>query len=547
MKVDEQTTAKVERIKRWSPVWIIPILTALIGAWIIFYHFSHQGPEVTLVTQNAEGIIAGKTAIKSRNVDVGMVESVTLSENLNQVIVRARLHTGMEKLLRKDSVFWVVKPQVGREGISGLGTLLSGAYIGLQPGSGDSEQHQFNLLDQPPLAPPDAKGIRIMLVSDKAGQLNPGDPVLFRGLRVGSVETSGFDTKARKITYQLFIAAPYDTLVTENVRFWVDSGISFDVSAQGMRVQMGSLTTLLSGGVSFDVPQGLSPGKEVANLSDYILYDNQNSIQDSLYTEHFDVLMFFADSIRGLQAGAPVEFRGIRLGTVAQVPYYVKGLDQRLDANYRIPVLVHIEPERIKENMGNNFNLHQHLLGVRHSGLRAALKSSNLLTGALYIDLDFYPNAKPWKGPDVISGIPIMPTVSGGLAQLQQKVTAVLDKLNALPLEPMISAATGALKTSQGTMLKTQETLRQLNNILSSKAMQSLPGDLQRSLIELNRTIKGIQPGSPAYNQMVSDLQHLDQVLRELQPVLRTLNQKSNALVFEAPAGKDPHPKGAKP
>lgn len=160
--------------------------------------------------------------------------------------------------------------------------------------------------------------------------------------------------------------------------------------------------------------------------------------------------MFFADSIRGLQAGAPVEFRGIRLGTVAQVPYYVKGLDQRLDANYRIPVLVHIEPERIKENMGNNFNLHQHLLGVRHSGLRAALKSSNLLTGALYIDLDFYPNAKPWKGPDVISGIPIMPTVSGGLAQLQQKVTAVLDKLNALPLEPMISAATGALKTSQG-------------------------------------------------------------------------------------------------
>lgn len=225
----------------------------------------------------------------------------------------------------------------------------------------------------------------------------------------------------------------------------------------------------------------------------------------------------------------------------------MKGLDQRLDANYRIPVLVHIEPERIEENMGDNFDLRQHLLGIRHSGLRAALKSSNLITGALYIDLDFYPNAKPWKGPDVINGIPIMPTVSGGLAQLQQKVTAVLDKLNALPLEPMISAATGALKTSQGTMLKTQETLRQLNNILSSKAMQSLPSDLQRSLIELNRTIKGIQPGSPAYNQMVSDMQHLDQVLRELQPVLRTLNQKSNALVFEAPAGKDPHPKGAKP
>lgn len=174
------------------------------------------------------------------------------------------------------------------------------------------------------------------------------------------------------------------------------------------------------------------------------------------------------------------------------------------------------------------------------------MKSSNLLTGALYIDLDFYPNAKPWKGPDVIDGIPLMPTISGGLAQLQQKVTAVLDKFNALPLEPMVKSATATLKTSQETMRKTQETLDALNGILSSKAMQSLPADLRQSLIELNRTIKGIQPGSPAYNQMVGDLQHLDQVLRELQPVLRTLNEKSNALVFEAPAGKDPHPKGAK-
>ncbi|WP_077999224.1 intermembrane transport protein PqiB [Edwardsiella tarda] len=544
--VDKHATAQIERIKRWSPVWIIPILTALIGAWIIFYHFSHQGPEVTLITQNAEGIVAGKTAIKSRSVDVGTVESVTLSDNLDQVMVKARLQSGMEKLLRKDSTFWVVKPQIGREGISGLGTLLSGAYIELQPGSTDSEQREFKLLDQPPLAPPDAKGIRIMLASDKAGQLNPGDPVLFRGLRVGSVETSGFDTKARKITYQLFIAAPYDTLVTENVRFWVDSGISFDVSAQGMRVQMGSLATLLSGGVSFDVPQGLAPGKEVANMSDYVLYDNQNSIQDSLYTEHFDMLMFFADSIRGLQVGAPVEFRGIRLGTVAEVPFFVKGLNQRLDADYRIPVLVHIEPERVDTNMGPDFDLRKHLLAIRHGGLRAALKSSNLLTGALYIDLDFYPNAKPWKGPDVIDGIPLMPTVSGGLAQLQQKVTAVLDKFNALPLEPMVKSATATLKTSQETMRKTQETLDALNGILSSKAMQSLPADLRQSLIELNRTIKGIQPGSPAYNQMVGDLQHLDQVLRELQPVLRTLNEKSNALVFEAPAGKDPHPKGAK-
>ena len=174
--------AKVLKVKNWSPVWIFPIVTALIGAWILFYHYSHQGPEVTLITTNAEGIVGGKTAIKSRSVDVGVVESAVLTDDLLHVEVKARLNTGMEKLLHKDSVFWVVKPQIGREGISGLGTLLSGAYIELQPGKTGDAPERYDLLDSPPLAPPDAKGIRVVLESNKAGQLNPGDPVLFRGV-----------------------------------------------------------------------------------------------------------------------------------------------------------------------------------------------------------------------------------------------------------------------------------------------------------------------------------------------------------------------------
>lgn len=157
--------AKVQKVKNWSPVWIFPIVTALIGAWVLFYHYSHQGPVVTLITTNAEGIEGGKTTIKSRSVDVGVVESATLTDDLTHVEIKARLNSGMEKLLHKDSVFWVVKPQVGREGISGLGTLLSGAYIELQPGNKGSQLANYQLLDSPPLAPPDAKGIRVILDS----------------------------------------------------------------------------------------------------------------------------------------------------------------------------------------------------------------------------------------------------------------------------------------------------------------------------------------------------------------------------------------------
>lgn len=538
--------AKVQKVKNWSPVWIFPIVTALIGAWILFYHYSHQGPEVTLITTNAEGIEGGKTTIKSRSVDVGVVESTTLTDDLTHVEIKARLNSGMEKLLHKDSVFWVVKPQIGREGISGLGTLLSGAYIELQPGSKGSAPDDYQLLDSPPLAPPDAKGIRVLLDSKKAGQLSPGDPVLFRGYRVGSVETSTFDPQSRSISYQLFISAPNDRLVTSNVRFWKDSGVAVDLTSAGMRVEMGSLATLFSGGVSFDVPEGVDLGQPIAEKTEFKLYDDQKSIQDSLYTEHVNYLMFFKDSVRGLQPGAPVEFRGIRLGTVAKVPYFVPGLRQTLTSDYRIPVMIQIEPERLAAQFGDSPDVRGHLPALIERGLRGALKTGNLVTGALYVDLDFYPKEPAVEKVKAFDGVDIIPTVSGGLAQIQQRLMDTLDKINNLPLTPMVQQATNTLSESQNTMRRLQTTLDNLNKITASQSAQQLPADMQKTLRELNRSMQGFQPGSAAYNKMVGDMQRLDQVLRELQPVLKTLNEKSNALVFEAKDKKDPEPKRAK-
>jgi len=538
--------AKVQKVKNWSPVWIFPIVTALIGAWILFYHYSHQGPVVTLITTNAEGIEGGKTTIKSRSVDVGVVESATLTDDLTHVEITARLNAGMEKLLHGDSVFWVVKPQVGREGISGLGTLLSGAYIELQPGKKGAQPEQYQLLDSPPLAPPDAKGIRVILDSKKAGQLSPGDPVLFRGYRVGSVETSTFDTQKRTISYQLFINAPNDRLVTGNVRFWKDSGIAVDLTSAGMRVEMGSLSTLFGGGVSFDVPEGMDQGQPVAQITAFRLYDDQKSIQDSLYTDHIDYLMFFKDSVRGLQPGAPVEFRGIRLGTVGKVPFFGPGMRQVLDADYRIPVLIRIEPERLINQVGDTPDIAQHIDGLMKRGLRGSLKTGNLVTGALYVDMDFFPKEPPVKAIREFGGYKIIPTVSSGLAQIQQRLMETLDKINSLPLNPMIQQATNTLSESQATMRRLQTTLDNLNKLTASQSMQQLPQDMQKTLRELNRSMQGFQPGSAAYNKMVADMQRLDQVLRELQPVLKTLNTKSNALVFEAKDKKDPEPKGAK-
>lgn len=538
--------AKVHKVKNWSPVWVFPLLTLLIGGWILFYHYRHLGPEVTLITTNAEGIEGGKTAIKSRSVDVGMVESLVLTDDLHHVEIKARLNEGMERLLHSDSVFWVVKPRVGRDGISGLNTLLSGAYIELQPGSEGAAPASYSLMDNPPLAPTDAKGIRIMLTSSRAGQLTPGDPVLFHGYRVGTVETSNFDPQKRFIDYQIFINAPYDRLVTSNVRFWKDSGVAVDLSASGMRVEMSSLTTLLSGGVSFDVPQGWELGEPVVDKSSFMLYDDKNSIQQSLYTKYIDYLMFFKSSVRGLQPGAPVEFRGIRLGTVAKVPFFVEGLRQTLNTDYRIPVLIRIETERTANRFGDGPELATHLQDLIQRGLRGSLKSASLVTGALYVDLNFYSNVPPVKGISKFGDYDIIPTVSSGLEQIQQSLIETLDKINKMPLSPLLTQTASTLQQGEKALQNLQTTLDQLNQLLARSSTQQLPDDLQNTLRELNRTLQGLQPGTAGYNKTLDNLKQLDQVLREIKPILNTLNDKSNALIFEAKTKDDPIPKGAK-
>lgn len=205
-----------------------------------------------------------------------------------------------------------------------------------------------------------------------------------------------------------------------------------------------------------------------------------------------------------------------------------------LDDDYRIPVLIRIEPERLINQIGEDQDIGEHISDLLNRGLRGSLKTGNLVTGALYVDMDFYPKAPPMTGIREFGGYKIIPTVSSGLAQIQQRLMETLDKINNLPLNPMLEAATGSLHQSQATMQRLQTTLDNINKITANQSMQQLPQDMQKTLRELNRSMQGFQPGSAAYNKMVADMQRLDQVLRELQPVLKTLNEKSNALVFEA-------------
>ncbi|WP_306522280.1 intermembrane transport protein PqiB [Rheinheimera sp.] len=574
--------AKVRKITQWSPIWIVPVVAVLIGGWMLYHTYKNQGATLTLLSSTAEGLVPGKTAIKSRSVDVGKVVSVELSQDLKQVVIKARMNPGTDVLLNDESQLWVVKPSVGRGGITGLNTLLSGAYIELQPGKGATNKFNFELLESPPIAPPDAPGVRVFLTSGDATSLSVGDPVLYRGYDVGTVELGEFDAKARSMRYQLFIRAPYDALVTENVRFWQASGMALDMSAEGVRIEMGSVATLLSGGVTFDVLDGWPKGKQAINNSEFQLFQNKKSIQDGLYNEYLEYLLFFDESVRGLTSGAPVEYRGVRIGTVMTVPYFFNMKKPlQIAFNRGIPVLIRVESGRLYDNLTLP-ELQQELDSAVQKGLRAVLKTGNLLTGGLYVDLNIVEGAAadtqaakaqlavqpsaPAKSAvhelagsdadntaaaataltpavlDEFAGYRLMPTARSGLGHIEQKVLQALDKINNLPVEQVLADSSATLNETRELMSQSQQLVKSLDALIGKDSTQQLPAELKTTLEQLQQTLQGMSPGSPVYERLNSNLQAMDKVLRDLQPVVQTMNQQSNALVISADPKADPEP-----
>lgn len=533
--------AKIIKIRAISAIWIIPIVTAIVGLWIIYSHFTDRGTSFTLLAKDASGIVAGKTVIKNRSVDIGIVDEVTLSEDFEKVVIKGRIYNDMEPLLKNDSIFWVVKPEIGRDGVTGLGTILSGVYIELASGNDTHsfKNNPFILSDNPPLSDPSIKGIRVNLESDQNGVIPRGASVMFHGYRVGNVETSEFDIDSRKMKYQVFITKPYDALVTQNVRFWKEGGIDLAFSSAGASLNVPSLDILMSGGISFDLPDGSKLGAPAEQHAVYKLYEDKKSIQDSQYTEYKEFLIMLSESISGLVEGAPVEYHGIRLGTVSKVPFYTaEMLNKTFILNQKVPVLIRIEPDRLSELVDEKIDIATLIMDEQKNGLRASLKTSNMFTGALFIDLDFYPELKNKYNPKSSSlyGYNTIETTSTGIAQIQAKVMQLLDNFNNLPLNNTMTEFNKSLAS-------TQRLMNSLNQIMASNEMQNMPGDLQETLRTLNETLKGIQPGSELNKQMNESLQKVQQMMDELTPLLNTLNDKSNALIFSAPNKKDQEPK----
>jgi paraquat-inducible protein B len=522
-------TAKVKTGRNFSIVWLVPILALLIGGWLAVKAISEKGPTITITFASAEGMEAGKTKIKYKDVDIGQVNEIRLSDDLKHVLVTAELKKEVEKYLNDKTRFWVVRATVRGGSVSGLGTLLGGAYIGIDPGTGGQPTKSFTGLEVSPVITSGLPGRHFWLRADSLGSINIGAPVYYRQIQVGQVVSYDFSKGQDAVDIQLFIEAPHHTQVTENTRFWNASGVDVTLNAQGLKVDTQSLVSILGGGLAFDVPKNELPGKEAAENATFRLYPDYDSIQEKTYSVRRYWMLYFDQSVRGLSVGAPVEMFGVKVGEVIS-------LELEFDPkkkSFRVPVRVVFEPERISgtkelahtvtaEDADKNLRMY-----IEERGLRAQLKSGNLLTGQQIVDLGFHPEAKKVK-MTYVDGYPVIPTVGGSLEQIQESLARITSRLEKVPFEQIGSELQQVLVEAKVTLKQAGEFAGKLNNETAPQLKATLT-ELQKTLTELQGTVGKDSPLS--YNAKKS-LEELSLTLRALRELTETLDRQPQSVIF---------------
>jgi len=414
--------AVVQTKKSFSIVWLVPLVAILIGGWLVYKALSEKGPNITITFKTAEGLEAGKTKIRYKDVEIGLVESISLSKDLSHVVLTAELVKEVDRHLTDTTRFWVVRAQLTAGEVSGLGTIFSGAYIAMDPGKGGAPIRTFKGLETPPAVTSDLPGSQFILVSEKLGSIDTGSPVYFRQIKVGKVGSYKLDEDGRAVTIQIFINAPYDKLVHKNTRFWNASGLDLAVDASGLRIDTQSIVSVLIGGLAFDTPVSLESHDSAGSGDKFTLYNNhQDALMKSYKIKKYWVL-YFEDSVRGLSPGAPIELAGIQIGQVVDIDLEV---DMEKIA-FRIPVLIETEPERVFDinAMPTDMDNRQFMDSLVAKGLRAQLKTGNLLTGKLFVELDFHPDAPAQK---IIwdNKYPELPTVQKSMEELAEAARSI--------------------------------------------------------------------------------------------------------------------------
>jgi len=526
--------AKVTSTKSISRIWIIPILVVVVGGWMVYQQWKNQGPLITIELQSATGIEVNKTPIKVRDLDVGQVKKITLKPDLDGVLVTARIDANASHLLTDKSDFWVVAPRISFSEVSGLNTLLSGSYIAMAANDSGKEQLNFIALERPPVTPAGTPGLHVILQSDDEFAYKPGDPIIYKGFKVGEFEDAVFNIEERVVYYDAFIEAPYHKLITENTRFWDVSGVKLKLESSGVKMETGSLETLLANGITFGVPEGVQIGERVVENASFTIYGDIATASNARYKLAAEYVLLVDESVRGLTVGAPVEYRGIEIGNVTAINSFPAVEGNILERDYPIPVIINIYPGKVRQpDTEEGLNaIKQTMRNWLRKDLRATLRMGNVLTGGLFVDLQHVSKPDDSDEIAVLNGYEVIPTVSNEFTQITQKADAILDKINQLPLGDMVSNVLLAVEDMKLAAQSVETASDDFDLLIENVDTELLNTNLNQVLVSLDSLLKNYSEGGLSQSEIKETVDTMQDTMRNLQPLLLKLNQSPNSLIF---------------
>lgn len=516
--------------RRWVPsmVWLVPLLAALIGASLVIQALWEKGPTITVSFATAEGIEPGKTKVKFKAVDIGEVAALHLAPDRSQVLVTINLVKEASKFAVADSRFWVVRPRLAGSGVSGLETLLSGSYIGVDAGYSEEKRDTFVGLESPPVVSSEVPGRRFVLNAEDIGSLDIGSPVFFRRIPVGHIEQTELAPDGRSLTLRIFVKAPYDHFVTTSARFWHASGIDLKIDAGGVKVDTQSLASILMGGIAFETPTGAGEVEPAPDGAEFPLAADHAEALKNPEGNAFTVLLRFHQTVRGLTVGAPVDFRGVEMGRVRSIDLTY----DKQTGDFSPVVMVDVFPERLaigEHVRGGKDSAAARVKGIAdlvRRGLRAQLRTGSLLTGQLFVALDFFPEAPPVRF-DTSADPMELPTVASDLQELYQQVQSILRKLDKIPFDTLG-------QDTHKVMVGLDASLKSLDAVLRQTDRDVLP-EVRNSLKEMRQTVESLQAQAAADSPLQQDtrqaLQGLAEAARSLKALTDTLDRQPESLL----------------
>ena len=517
--------------RHWTPqlIWIIPVLAAVIGGWIAVQAYLERGPTATISFLTAEGLEPGKTRVRYKDVDIGEVKTIAISEDRSRIVVTAQFIREAEDYLMDDTRFWVVRPQFSGGQISGFGTLLSGAYIAVDVGKSEEPRRKFTGLEVAPIVTGDLPGSQFILDAPDLGSLDVGSPVYFRRIQVGEVVAHELDPDGDDVHIRIFVHSPYEHYVTTASRFWNASGVDVTLDANGMRVDIQSLASILTGGLAFETPPNEKDAKPAAAGTNFTLFKDRITALRSPDGDPEVYVLHFQDSLRGLVPGAPVDFRGIVVGEVESV-------DVEYDAEekwFNFPVRVILYPHRMDTHFreggaGETAEKNRKALfkSLIDKGFRAQLRTGNLLIGQLYVALDFFSDAPTVKMD--WSRTPLeLPTVPGTVEELQQSVAKLLKRIDKIPLEDIGRNARDTLASLNTAAHSLDALLKRMDREVAPESKAAL-ADLRKTLATLEKTLS---EDSPLQEDLRDTLRETSRAARSLRVLTDSLEREPESLI----------------